>query len=487
MITWMQRHKRWLVITIWISTIAFVGAGFVGWGSYDYGSKGGAVAVVGDREISVEEYQREYSSLYEQYQRIFGEQFNQEMADRLNLKDAAYKMIIQKNLILSFADELGLDISNEEIAKQLVTIPGFIKDGKFDKDTYIKVLSQNRTNPTQFESTIKRDLLLQKVESIFKIEANKSELESLNKLLFLEDNISIKILNSDKIALDIKEDDIKNYWESNKNIYKSKTALQLEIKEINLSKDTFTDEEISENYTNFRIDYKKEDGKIKTLEEAKSDIIKVLNEKATKKVALKKYLELKKGEDTFDSKATISQSNLSYGSENNEELLASVPGDILKPFLMNDKYLIVKVVNIITPKVLSYEDARSRALEDYKKVAQGLAVEKEATKALENFKGKDIGFVSRESFDKIPGLSKDEAMTFLNTLFSSSEKKGKIIVGKKVVLYEINNSKLASYDNSKEEAVKTTINNLLNQELMTNFVKNLENRYEVQSSETTKE
>ena len=33
MITWMQRHKRWLVITIWISTIAFVGAGFVGWGS----------------------------------------------------------------------------------------------------------------------------------------------------------------------------------------------------------------------------------------------------------------------------------------------------------------------------------------------------------------------------------------------------------------------------------------------------------------------
>ncbi len=32
MITWMQRHKKWLVITIWISTIAFVGAGFVGWG-----------------------------------------------------------------------------------------------------------------------------------------------------------------------------------------------------------------------------------------------------------------------------------------------------------------------------------------------------------------------------------------------------------------------------------------------------------------------
>ena len=56
----MQRHKKWLVITIWISTIAFVGAGFVGWGSYEYGKQGGVVAVVGDREVSVEEYQQEY-------------------------------------------------------------------------------------------------------------------------------------------------------------------------------------------------------------------------------------------------------------------------------------------------------------------------------------------------------------------------------------------------------------------------------------------
>ena len=39
MITWMQRHKKWLVFTIWTCTIAFVGAGFVGWGAYNYGSK----------------------------------------------------------------------------------------------------------------------------------------------------------------------------------------------------------------------------------------------------------------------------------------------------------------------------------------------------------------------------------------------------------------------------------------------------------------
>src|SRR5690606_6208717 len=142
MITWMQRHKRWLVITIWISTIAFVGAGFVGWGSYDYGKKQGTVAVVGDRQVSLDEYQREYSYLYEQYAKMFGEQFNQEVAKQLNLSDMAYNLVIQKNLILSYADELGLDVTNEDIVKELVQIQAFQKEGKFDKETYVQVLMQ---------------------------------------------------------------------------------------------------------------------------------------------------------------------------------------------------------------------------------------------------------------------------------------------------------------------------------------------------------
>ena len=143
MLTWMQRHKKWLVITIWISVIAFVGAGFVGWGSYQYGSSSGSVAVVGDRKISVDEYQREYSSLYRQYSQVYGNKFNQEMAKKIGLPDAALSLAIQKNLILSYADDLGLLVTDKDIAKELVQMPSFIKDGKFDKELYVKVLSQN--------------------------------------------------------------------------------------------------------------------------------------------------------------------------------------------------------------------------------------------------------------------------------------------------------------------------------------------------------
>jgi 2-methylcitrate dehydratase PrpD len=130
MITWMQRHKKWLVITIWISTIAFVGAGFVGWGSYDYGKNAKAVAVVGNREISVEEFQEEYSNLYAQYSKMFGTMFSKELADQLNLKDAAYRQVLQKNLILAYADSIGFDVTDEDVAKELVKYNVFLKDGK---------------------------------------------------------------------------------------------------------------------------------------------------------------------------------------------------------------------------------------------------------------------------------------------------------------------------------------------------------------------
>jgi peptidyl-prolyl cis-trans isomerase D len=481
MITWMQRHKKWLVITIWISTIAFVGAGFVGWGSYDYGSKGGAVAVVGDREVSVTEYQNEYSNLYNQYSRMFGDQFNQEMADKLKLKNAAYTLVIQKNLILSYADELGLDVTDEEIAKQLVKYEAFKKDGKFDKETYVKVLQQNRTTPTDFEASIKRDLLLQKVESLFNVEANSNEIKNLNELLFSEDEISIEVLNSNDLTVTIKDEDLKNYWNTNKDSYKSEPSVELQIDEISISKKNFSDEEIAKHYNDFKTDYKKEDGKIKTLEEAKADIIKVLNENETRTAALKKYIKLKNGEEKFTQTKNYLEKELPFTVEDNQKILQMVPGDILKPILMDGKYITIKMTNKIVPKTLTFEEAKDMVSKDYNEVAKSIALEKKATELLKEFKGKNIGYVSRGSFDKIVGLNQNEASTFLNKLFSSTEKKGKISIGDKVVLYEIHDTRFATYDDKKDEAVKSTLNNLLNQELMNNLVKNLEKRYEVQS------
>lgn len=487
MITWMQRHKRWLVITIWISTIAFVGAGFVGWGSYEYGKQGSVVAVVGDREVSVEEYQQEYSDLYEQYSKMFGAMFNKELAEQLKLKDVAYKQVLQKNLILSYADSLGLDVTNEEIAKELVKYNSFIKDGKFDKDTYVKILAQNKMTPKLFEQSLKRGLLLQKVQRLFELEPNAIEIENLSKLLFLKDDISIKILTTNDIVIELKDDELKKYWEENKNTYMSEVSYDLLVKEIPLVSANSSDDDIKAHYEKFRIDYKYEDGKIKSLDDSKDQIKKDLDEKFTKTEALKTYLKIKKDEEKLETTLSYAESKLPYTALNNSKILESKEGEIIKPFFENGKYLIVKLnkKNISSP--LSYEDASSQVKVDYEKILKDKKLDEMANSELKDFKGEDISGVTRESITKITGLEKQEASKFLNQLFSSVSKEGIAKLENKVVLYRINNSKIAEYDKTKDEVVRGTLKQLQEEELMTNLLKRLENTFAIQSSLQEKE
>ncbi len=486
MLTWMQRHKKWLVSTIWISTIAFVGAGFVGWGSYDFGKSGGAVAVVGDRTITIDEYQREYSTLYEQYAQIFGKEFNQEMADKLKLKDVAYKMAIEKNLILSYGDELGLSVTNEDIAKELVKYEAFIKDGKFDKDTYIKVLNRNGTTVSEFENSLKRNILLRKVEELFQLKANKNEVKALNELLFLEDNIDVKVLDINSIEVLNSLEEIKKYWSENKLNYMSDNSFDINYEVIALQKGEYSQEELKDYYEKFKSDFRKADDKIKTFEEALEDVKLALDLQQTKKLALKEYIKYKKDEKKFSKNSIIFQSNLSFG-ENNNDIINSKEGTLFKPFLIKNEYVIVKLNKKLPPKELSFEQAKENVTKDFINNSKSLKLKALSKKELANFKGKNIGWVNRSSVSSIEGLNPMETSQFFNQLFSVNNKLGEINLGNKVVLYKINDSRFATYDAKRDESVRRTLENLQNTELMTNLIKSLEDRYEIQSSLGTKE
>jgi peptidyl-prolyl cis-trans isomerase D len=59
----------------------------------------------------------------------------------------------------------------------------------------------------------------------------------------------------------------------------SEVSYDLEIKELPLIPANSTEEEIKSHYEKFKIDYKHADGKIKSIEEAKTQVIKDLDEK----------------------------------------------------------------------------------------------------------------------------------------------------------------------------------------------------------------
>ncbi|NQY94309.1 MAG: SurA N-terminal domain-containing protein, partial [Campylobacteraceae bacterium] len=412
---------------------------------------------------------------------------NQEVANQLNLSDAAYRMTIQKNLILSYGDELGLDITQRDIAQELVNNPSFQSGGKFDKQTYVRILTQNRTTPVQYEEGLKRNLLLQKIEALFQIEPTQTEVKNLNKLLFLEDNVDIKILDLKDIQVSNTEVDRKKFWEENKNRYMSMNSYELQMEKISVVTETPSDEEITKYFNRNKNDFKNDNGKLKNIDESKIEIIRALNVKKTKKIALKTYLKVKKGEKNITSSSIVFEDKLGFSPENREKVRTALKGSLIKPFLEGDNYVLIRVINQFNPKPLTYDAAKYAVSKDFDLESKRKQLEELAKKELEDFSGVKLGYISRDSFDKVTGLNANESAQFLNALFAVTQKKGQINIDNKIVLYTINDSRFSKYDSTKDNIVKSTLSNLQNSELMSSFVERLESRYEVQSTLNTKE
>ncbi|QOG11394.1 peptidylprolyl isomerase [Arcobacter sp. FWKO B] len=479
MIEWMQRHKKWLVVTIWVSVIAFVGAGFVGWGAYDFGKSDGAVAKVGNKEIQMNELQREYSNLYSQYASILGDNFNQELARQFGLDKIALQTLIQKYLLISYADDIGLDVTDEEVANELLKIEAFYKDGKFDKEQYITVLRQNRVNPIEFEKSLKNDLIVQKIQNILQISNTPAEIEAVSNLIFMENEISIKILSQKDVNIDISEESLKAYWEENKDKYLSPLSYEIQTYVSKSTNDKeFSESEIEDFYNRTRLEYTHEDGRIKTIDEAHEDLIIAMNLENNKNDALRTYLALKKDELSFENTLILSVDS-EIIADYYDEISGLKVGEISKPFILDNNYVIIKLNKINNPTPLSFEEARSIASIDYKTINSREKLLEKANEALTTQNTQKIGYVSRESIEIIDGLRADEASEFLNELFKTKAKSGVIELENKVVAYEILNSRLGIHTQSKEMIVSNTIMDIKTNELFSNLLETLGQKYKV--------
>jgi len=440
MITWMQRHKKWLVITIWLSTIAFVGAGFVGWGSYNYGSSAGSLATVGDLKVQQKDLQNEYNILYQQYEQKFGNAFNKELAKQLKLDQIAFQTVIQKFLLLNYGHSLGLYITNEEVAKYLVTIPAFLQNGKFSKDTYLKVLKQNRTTPADFEDQIKKDLLIKKVQIILDTKVGKTELDNLNKLFFSQDRVSINIINNSNFKVDSSKSNVKKYWEDNKQKYTTLESYNIKYYKVKITDDV----------------------------------------KKSKRASLETYLKLKKGQLDFSNTALIDVNTKLFTAENFIKIKDAKIKKVLKPIENGKYFYIVQVTEKKQPEPLSFDKAYNKAKQDYIAVKTAQLIDQKIATISKNFSGKDVGFLNFENEQKIDGLTDDEVMALKRSVSSSTTQINSVKLNNKAVVYKITDSKIGKA--SLNIDIKGFVQNIKSNETINKLIEKLQNQYSVVSN-----
>jgi len=481
MITWMQRHKKWLIITIWISTIAFVGAGFVGWGQYSYGDKAGAVAKVGNVEITQGQLQKTYSNLYAQYSKMFQGNFDEEKAKSFGLQSQALNQLTQQALVLNLAEAYNLEISNKELLDEIKTQEYFFKDGVFDKEIYKQVLSRNNLSIKEYEEDVRRDLLLRKTLKLLPVEANENELKIIDTIANIADKINYKLLSNKDINIDTSDEKVKAFWEGMKNNFMTDISYDVKyIKQDKLTKE-FDDAKISEYYNNNKTHFKDSDGKILSLKDAKEKVLAELNAKETKKEALRSYIAYKKGklENADIQTATISASSNPFGNDaivKISKLTMAAP--FLKPIIIGEDYYTFELVKVNPSVAKSYEDAKVSVIPMYIENQKKEKLLELAKNSVATFNGKTTDYITITDTEKLTDLDTASANDFLVKLFSAQTKRGYISLDNgNIVMYNILEQKMLSSTNTNPNNPIVRLKSAMFNE---GLIKNLQNKYKTE-------
>ncbi len=482
MITWMQRHKKYLIITMWISTIAFIGAGFVGWGQYSYGDKASAIAKVGDVPISNADLQKSYSRLYAQYAQIFQGNFDEEKAKQFGLQKQAMRQLIDEALMLNLAQYYNLRISDAELLNEITTQSVFQNNGTFDKEIYQKTLKQNHLTTKSYEDDVRKSMLIQKLLSLFAPKALPLEEELLSSALGIEDTIGYKILDADRVEVTLSDENLKQYWEAHKNEYMTLPQYNTSLVRQERIASNATESELQTYYKENKHDFKDSEGAIMDFEAARPQVVAALDDKATKKAALKKYIDFKKGKldpsIAVEHVAVDSSSSL-FGQEIFKEITElSMQKPFLKPRKVGDAYVMVKLEKVVEPQVKSFNDAKAAVTAAYKAHKTATLLQELATTTLNNFSAEHTVTATREKTPDIDGLSPEEATLFVNAVFDKQDKRGFVTLSnEKIALYDILEQKLLNTSiTDQEKNVIQLKDALLNQGL----IQELESKYPVE-------
>jgi len=480
MISWMQKHNKYLVWTIWVATIAFIGAGFVGWGTYDFGSKAGNVAKVGKIEIKQSQLNMAYSNIYARYNEMMQGKLDEKKAKELGLVKQAFSQIEIQAKLLNFAQEMGIVVSDKELAATLEGITSFQKEGLFNKEIYNAYLRSQRLKAKTFEATLRDEITIQKTLALLHTDALPLEVETFTAAMNVADKLLYTVLRKSDVNVTTEEHALKAFWETQKAHFMTPRMYKLSIVWTTTDGTEVTEEELKTFYDANSFNYTDASGKQLLFDNAKNAVEKDLKIKKSKKAAQKQYIAFKKGKIESMETVTLPANDKKLSKALWEAVLAKNSGDIVKPKVVDNRYATVKIESVIEPAPMPFEEAKTEITTLYKVKAQKEALLKLAEKRLSTLEESNATvseFITLESSNNLKMLNKRESMQFLQKLFTSTKEKGIISISDSVVVYKIIEQKFMEADQNKTEFVEQTVTQIKNRTFEENLIKMLNTKY----------
>ena len=154
-----KAQSPYLQGTVIIIVLVFV---FWGVGSYQGGGRN-VVATVNGEPVSFADYKRAYDVSSDRFRQQFGQDVPESMLADGSFKNRVVDEMIQRILLMQGAREMGVVVTDVELQDKIQKMESFRNNGIFDLERYRQALSSSRLSTTDFEVSVRNDLLVAKV------------------------------------------------------------------------------------------------------------------------------------------------------------------------------------------------------------------------------------------------------------------------------------------------------------------------------------
>lgn len=170
----MRRHKGWLKWSLGLvvlTFVAFYATDFVR--DQNMVAPGAAsptdvVAEIEGIDLTAGDFQRRYLNQVQMYQAQYGGSIDEQMLRRLGVPNQILDQMIEEEAALLEAERQGLEVSDEELAQQIFSIPALQENGRFvGEERYEQMLRSQRPPMTKgnFEASLRRTMMIEKLRS----------------------------------------------------------------------------------------------------------------------------------------------------------------------------------------------------------------------------------------------------------------------------------------------------------------------------------
>jgi len=222
----MRKNVKSLAPTLWIVIAAFIIAIFAVWGGAGRLGEARAsntIVKVGKESISADLYYQNLRQRLEALKRQFKE-LNRTLIQQLNVPQQVLEQIIQQSLLFQMARDMDIDATAEEIREKIISYPVFQKDGKFvGFEEYKKILDWNRIPVSEFEQSLRKEIILEKLIKVLTAGVAVTEEEVWENYKKTSESAKLEFVVTEAEKIELKREppsvEIKAYFEENKEKY----------------------------------------------------------------------------------------------------------------------------------------------------------------------------------------------------------------------------------------------------------------------------